>query len=218
MAALGPGPRSSTPVLRVALTGNIASGKSTVARVWKELGGRVVEADELARKAVLPGSQALQRIAARWGPGILLPSGELDRAAMRDVVFRDAEERRHLEGIVHPEVNRLREEEHRRAAREGERIVVSDIPLLFEVGLQDEFDLVVLVDAPDEVRRQRLQRDRGLDPYEVQRMIDSQMPSERKRERADVVIENLGTLAELESRARAVWLDLRERAQGTGGG
>jgi dephospho-CoA kinase len=195
-------------MLKVALTGNIASGKSSVARVWRAAGVAVVEADELARLAVVPGSDALRRIADRWGPGILLPSGELDRAALRDVVFRDPVERRALEEIVHPEVERLRAKAFARAARDGANLLVADIPLLFEVGLENDFDVVVLVDSPESIRLERLVSDRGLPEAEARRMIEAQIPTERKRDAADFVIENTGTITDLEARAKEVWAEL----------
>jgi dephospho-CoA kinase len=200
-------------VLKVALTGNIASGKSSVARVWRELGAHVIEADGLARRAVAPGTEALERIVDRWGPGVLLPDGELDRAALRDVVFRDDAERAALEAIVHPEVRKLREREVDQLAEAGVDVVVSDIPLLFEAGMEQEFDVVVLVDSPEEVRLDRLVRDRGLRAAEAARMIAAQWPVDAKRKGADIVIENSGSLKELEARARRVWADVRTRAK-----
>jgi dephospho-CoA kinase len=200
-------------MLTIGLTGNIGSGKSSVARVWKALGATVVEADELARRAVAPGTPGLARVVERWGEDVLRPDGSLDRAALRDVVFRDEGERRRLERIVHPEVNRLRGEAFGEAERRGESLVVADIPLLFEVGGEGDFDVVVLVDAPKEVRLERLVRDRGLDADEARRMIDAQMPAERKRGEADIVIENAGSLAELDERARIVWEKLLARAR-----
>lgn len=201
-------------MLKIALTGNIAAGKSTVAEMWRDLGATVIEADELARRAVEPGTSALRRIVETWGPGILLPSGELDRAALRDIVFRDAAERARLEAIVHPEVYRLREIELERAEREGADLVVSDIPLLFEVGLEPKFDVVVLVDAPATVRKDRLTKLRGIDPLEADRMIASQLPSEVKRPKADFIIDNVGTLDDLRAEARRVWSILAARARG----
>lgn len=195
-------------MLKVGLTGNIASGKSTVARVWRSQGAEVVEADELARRAVEPGTEALAAIVGRWGPGMLDESGELDRAALREIVFRDPEERARLEQIVHPAVQRLRAEAFRAAEAAGWRIVVADIPLLFEVGMEDEFDLVVLVDAPEDVRLERIVSARGLTADEARSMMDAQMPSERKRAHADVVIDNTGTMEELEARAARVWDEL----------
>ena len=174
-------------MLRIGLTGNIAAGKSSVARVWRSLGATVVDADELARRAVEPGTPGLARIVEAWGPAVLDGDGALDRAALRRIVFADPEARARLEEIVHPAVYALRGEEYRLAEERGERRVVADVPLLFEVGLADEFDVVVLVDAPEEERLRRLVEDRGLDPEEAVRMIDAQMPAELKRARADLV-------------------------------
>lgn len=199
-------------MLKVGLTGNIASGKSSVADVWRGLGARVVDADELARRAVEPGSSGLAEVVTRWGPAVLTPSGELDRAALRERVFRDPSARTELESIIHPVVAELRDQEFARALAAGEQVVVADIPLLFEVGLEDAFDLVVLVDAPEAVRRERIVRDRGLAPAEAERMIAAQMPSERKRARADLVIDNSGTLAELRERAATAWREISRRA------
>jgi len=201
-------------MLKVGLTGNIAAGKSTVAEAWRSLGATVVDADELSRRAVDPGTPAFSAIAAEWGEQVVEPSGGLDRAALRRIVFADPAARERLEQIVHPAVAGLREEIYREAQARGERIVVADIPLLFEVGLVDEFDVVVLVDAPVETRLARLIGDRGLDPDEAQRMIAAQMPSELKRARADYVIENADTRAEVERRAREVWEALERRAAG----
>jgi dephospho-CoA kinase len=205
-----------TIMLKVGLTGNIAAGKSSVAEVWRSLGATVVDADELARRAVEPGTPAHAAIAAEWGPWVLEDGGELDRAALRQIVFADPEARARLEGIVHPAVAALRDEHYREAASRGDRLVVADIPLLFEVGMADEFDVVVLVDAPEEVRLQRLVADRGLDADEARRMIAAQMPAELKRARADVVIPNVGTRGDLQDRARDVWRDLVKRADGRG--
>jgi dephospho-CoA kinase len=204
-------------MLKVGLTGNIAAGKSTVAEVWRALGAPVVDADELARRAVDPGTPAFSAIAAEWGDEVVEPDGGLDRAALRRIVFADPAARERLEQIVHPAVAELREELYREAEARGEPVIVADIPLLFEVGLVDEFDVVVLVDAPEETRLARLVGDRGLDPAEAQKMIASQMSSALKRARADYVIENEGTLGEVRRRAREVWQELERRAGAAGG-
>lgn len=203
-------------MLKVGLTGNIAAGKSSVADAWRALGAGIVDADELSRRAVEPGTPAHAAIAAEWGPWVLEEGGGLDRAALRNIVFADPDARARLEGIVHPAVAALRDEHYAEAQARGDPMVVADIPLLFEVGMADDFDVVVLVDAPEEVRLQRLVNDRGLDPDEARRMIAAQMPSELKRARADIVIENGGTRGDLQDRARDVWRELVRRAQAGG--
>jgi len=203
-------------MLKVGLTGNIAAGKSTVARVWQGLGARVIDADELARRAVDPGTPAYDAILAEWAEVVPVPGGELDRAALRRIVFADPGARERLEGIVHPAVATLRDELYRQAETRGDALVVADIPLLFEVNLADEFDVIVLVDAPEEVRLARLVGDRGMDPEEARRVIAAQMPSELKRARADFVIENTGTVTSVEHRAAEVWMELKRRAESDG--
>jgi dephospho-CoA kinase len=204
-------------MLHVGLTGNIASGKSTVATVWSRRGGWIVAADELARRAVEPGTPGLAQVVEAFGAGVLGADGQLDRAALRRVVFADPAARRRLEAIVHPEVARLRAGEVARAAAAGAPIVVHDIPLLFEAGLERTVEVIVLVDAPEPVRRARLVRERGLGEEEAERMIAAQSPSSGKRARADYVIENDASLEALEARAGAVWLELERRAARAGG-
>lgn len=200
-------------MLKVALTGNIAAGKSTVVRRWRAEGALVIESDELARKAVEPGTSALERIRKRWGPGVLLPDGSLDRAAMRDLVFRDRTERMALEEIIHPEVRRLRAESFGAAEADRVPIAVADIPLLFETGLEKEFDVVVLVDAPARARLRRLTDDRHLSEEEATRMIAAQWPAREKRAKVDFIIDNGGSIWALEARAEEVWAELVRRAE-----
>lgn len=195
-------------LVRVGLTGNIASGKSSVAATWERLGAVVVDADALARRALEPGSEALARVVERFGPDVLDADGSLDRATVRRRVFADEGARAALEAIVHPEVARLREEEEDRLRAEGVDMVVHSIPLLFEAGLQDQADVIVLVDAPEEVRVQRLQRDRGLSEAEARAMVRAQMPAAEKRPLADHIIENDGTREALAIRAEEVWREL----------
>ncbi len=200
-------------MLRVGLTGNIASGKSSVVSVWRRLGAHVIDADALARQAVAPGSPGLAAVAQQFGEQALDAAGALDRSAMRALVFSDPAARRRLEAIVHPEVARLRGLEERRLEAEGARIVVHDIPLLFEVGAERGLDLIVLVDAPEEVRLQRLIQDRGLPEAEARAMIAAQQPAAEKRSRADILIDNDGTPAQLAARAEGAWEQIRARAE-----
>lgn len=200
-------------MLKVGLTGNIASGKSAVAAEWQRLGAAVIDADALAREAVAPGTPGLAAVVAAFGDGVLRADGTLDRAALRGIVFADPAARARLESIVHPEVARLRAEREAALEQAGEPLVINVIPLLFEVGLEDAFDEIVLVDAPESVRRRRLVELRGLDEREAARMIEAQMPAEAKRGRATFVIENRGTLEELRTAARAVLEQLEAKAR-----
>jgi dephospho-CoA kinase len=201
-------------MLIVGLTGNIASGKTTVANLLAERGATIIDADVLARRVVELGTPAYRAIVERWGPAVTAPDGALDRAALRERVFGDAGELEALNAIVHPEVARLREAAVAEARARGDKMVVCDIPLLFENNLVDEFDLVVLVDAPRPLRLERLVRDRGVRETDAMNMIASQMPAELKRARADIVVDNVGTITELERRVDEVWATLkRERAR-----
>lgn len=192
----------------IGLTGNIAAGKSAVAQRLAALGAPLIDADQLAREAVAPGSPALRAIGQRFGAAVLASDGSLDRAALRRVVFADSAAREALNAIVHPEVALRRERavaEHRAA---GAGIVICDIPLLFEAGLESTVDSIVLVEAPVEVRRERLIRHRALSADEADAMIAAQIPSEAKRVRAQFIIENAGTRAELDAKVDALWAAL----------
>ena len=203
-------------MLLVGLTGNIASGKSSVARRFAELGATVIDADVLAREAVAAGTPAYRAIVDRWGEDVIAADGSLDRASLRQRVFAESDELDALNAIVHPEVARLRDQMIAEARARGDAIVVSDIPLLFERKLVDEFDRIVLVDAPRPMRLERLMRDRALDETEAMNMIAAQMPAELKRARADYIIDNVGTLEELKRRTDAVWEMLDRDARDTG--
>lgn len=198
--------------LVVGLTGNIASGKSTVARLLSERGAAVIDADVLSRRAVESGTEAYRQIVDRWGADVIDADGALDRAALRRRVFKDQTELEALNAIVHPEVERLRHRLTDEARARGERVVICDTPLLFESHLTDEFGRIVLVDAPRPVRLERLVRERGLSETDALAMIAAQMPAELKRARADSVIDNVGTLAELVGRVGDVWAELERAA------
>jgi len=199
-------------MLNVGLTGNIASGKSTVTELFRRWGATIIEADALVREAQAPGTPVLAAIASRFGSAMLRPDGTLDRAALRHEVMNNPAALADLNAIVHPVVHRRRDELMRRAAARGDRIVVSDIPLLFEAVDPAAFDVVVLVDAPVEIRRQRLLANRDLSPSDAERMLAAQLPSNSKRTRSDYVIDNMGDLAALERAARKVWEALEARA------
>ena len=192
-------------MLLVGLTGNIGSGKSTVAQMLSERGATIIDADVLARRAVELGTSGYEKIVARWGNEVLSPDGHLDRAALRRIVFADNSQLEELNQIVHPEVERLRMRLVEQARKRGDRIVVCDIPLLFERHMTDRFDRIILVDAHRAIRLDRLVKDRALHEAEAMEMIAAQMPAELKRARADFLIENDGTLMHLERRVQDVW-------------
>ncbi|MDB4905608.1 MAG: Dephospho-CoA kinase [Gemmatimonadetes bacterium] len=200
-------------MLLVGLTGNIAAGKSTVAQLLSQRGATIIDADVLARRAVEKGTDAFHQIVERWGTSILSADGQLDRAALRRVVFGDSVQLEALNAIVHPEVERRREDLVAEARARGDRVVICDIPLLFEKKLIDRFDRIILVDAPRPLRLERLVSDRGLRETEAMDMIAAQMPAELKRARADMVIDNSGTLAELDQQVQAAWGGLVREAE-----
>jgi len=192
-------------MLHLGLTGNIASGKSLVAAQLARLGATIIDADVLAREAVMPGTPGLAAVVARFGRQVLAADGSLDRARLREKVFADPAERAALNAIVHPEVGRLRAARLGEADARGARIVVSDIPLLFEVGLEDAFDGIILVDAPAGTRLDRLVRTRGLSPDAARAMMDAQWPSEKKRAVATWVIDNDGSPEQLAAHVAGLW-------------
>ena len=165
-------------MLLVGLTGNIGSGKSTVAQLLSERGATIIDADVLARRAVEVDTPAYKAIVERWGTSILEPSGVLDRGALRRIVFSEPAELEQLNGFVHPEVERMRLQLVQQARMRGDKLVVCDIPLLFERKMTESFDRIVLVDAPRPVRLERLVRERGLKETEAMDMIVAQMPAE----------------------------------------
>ena len=197
----------------IGLTGNIASGKSTVARLLSEKGATIIDADVLARRVVEAGTPAFEEIVRRWGAAVVAPDGSLDRDELRRIVFGNHEELEALNQIVHPEVGAYRDRLVDDARQRGDRMVVCDIPLLFERRLTDDFDRIVLVDAPREVRLERLVRSRGLSETEAMDMITAQMPAELKRARADYIIDNVSTVRALEERVNEVWEALDREAQ-----
>lgn len=199
-------------MLLVGLTGNIASGKSTVTETLAARGVTIIDADVLARQAIEPGTPGYDAVHERWGDAVLAEGGRIDRAALRRIVFADAAEREALNAIVHPRVEELRRQAIEAARDRGERLVVCDIPLLFEKDMADRFDCVVLVDAPRALRLQRLVRERDLPREEAEAMLAAQMPSDSKRARADYVIDNGGTHAQVEQRVLDVWRALVREA------
>jgi len=191
--------------VEVGLTGNIGAGKSTVARLLAQRGAAVIDADELASE-VLTQPATVGAIREAFGAGVV-DDGRVDRAALARHVFRDAAARRRLEAIVHPRVAALQAVRAKalRERRPAPPMIVHDVPLLFEAGLAEAMDAVVVVDAPLETRIERVVSGRGLDAEEVRRRDAAQWSPERKRDLADVVIENDGDPRRLEARVAEAW-------------
>jgi dephospho-CoA kinase len=202
-------------MLRVGLTGGIGSGKSEVSRRLAALGAIVLDADQAARAVVEPGTPGLARIAETFGPGVLREDGSLDRAKLAEIVFADDAARASLNAIVHPLVR-----EHMRAAERAaveaardDAVIVHDVPLLAEGGRGDEFDLVIVVDVPPEVQVDRLAAQRGMPASQARARMAAQATRAERLAVADIVIDNSGTLADLDRRVSEVWSDLQERAR-----
>jgi len=197
-------------VLLVGLTGGIGSGKSTVARLLEKRGAVVFDADLLAREAVEPGTPGHAAVIDRFGADVLAPGGELDREALASIVFADPAARRDLEQIVHPEVRRLFAE-GTEAYRDTERVVVFSAPLLVETGMHTAFEILVVVSATVATQIERLMRQRGMSETSIRARIDAQAPLEDKAAVADFLVDNEGSLDELEGQVERLWTDLSAR-------
>jgi dephospho-CoA kinase len=197
-------------VLLVGLTGGIGSGKSTVARLLEKRGAVVFDADLLAREAVERGTPGHAAVIERFGADVLAPGGELDREALASIVFADPAARRDLEQIVHPEVRRLFAEGSE-AYRDTDRVVVFSAPLLVETGMHTAFEVLVVVSATVATQIERLMRQRGMSEPSIRARIDAQAPLEDKAAAADFLVDNEGSLDELESQVEQLWNDLSTR-------
>jgi dephospho-CoA kinase len=197
-------------VLKIGLTGGIGSGKSEVARRLAARGAVVIDADRIAREVVEPGTPGLARVVATFGDGVLRPDGSLDREKLGGIVFADPDKLASLNAIVHPLVG----ERVARAQSEADpdAIVVYDVPLLAENKLAPMYDVVIVVDAPDEVRIARLAEHRGMPEQDAKARIAAQASREDRLAVADIVIPNDGPLDELEARVAEVWQELLLRA------
>ena len=198
-------------MLLVGLTGGIGSGKSTVARMLQERGAVIVDADELARAALEPGTKAFKHVLDLFGESILGPDGRIDRQALASEVFSDEEKRRALESITHPEVFRLLAETVE-TLRDSDDVVVFDAPLIIETGFHEAVDVLLVVTAPVEQRIERVRRDRGMSEAEAAVRIAAQADPEARDAAADILINNDGGLEELDARVDELWADLSTRA------
>lgn len=197
-------------MLRVGLTGGIGAGKSEVSARLAAQGAVIIDADTIAREVVEPGTEGLAEVVGAFGPEVLLPDGTLDRPRLGDIVFADPELRSKLNAIVHPRVG-ARMAELEQAAGPG-AIVVLDVPLIAESGRTDAYDLIVVVDAPPRVQVDRLVRRRGMTREQARARMEAQASREQRLAIADIVVDNSGSLGELDRQVGDLWTELRRRA------
>ena len=195
----------------IGLTGGVGSGKSTVAEIMRELGATVVDADEATHAVYEPGSPGFDAVVREFGEGIVA-NGLIDRAGLGAIVFNDPGARRRLNDIVHPLVREWMAEKTAEAAERGADVVVQDVPLLFENGLERLFSSVVLVYVPEAVQVERLVAGRGLAPERARAIVAVQMPIEEKRALAHHVIDNSGTREETRAQVRSIWKQIAGNA------
>lgn len=191
-------------MLKIGLTGGIGSGKSTVAKLLREAGYPVVDADQVARDNMEPGSPVLAEVAKAFGEDIVLDDGSLDRAELARRVFSDGERTRTLNAITHPAIRAESDRRFNELEAQGAAAAVYDMPLLVELGLDEEMDLTIVVDVDPEERVRRLVSSRGLDEQDARNRISRQISDAQRREKADVVIDNNGSLEELKQRVNEV--------------
>lgn len=208
-------------MLRVGLTGGIGSGKSEVSKRLAERGAAIIDADQAARDVVAPGTPGLEQVVAAFGGDVLQPDGSLNRPKLGQVVFGDEAALGRLNAIVHPLVHQHMADAEERAVREGgdEAVIVHDIPLLAEAGKERSagFDLVIVVDVPRQDQLERLTGRRGMTRPDAEARMANQATREQRLAIADIVIDNSGSLADLDRRIDEVWADLRARAKTAAG-
>ncbi len=198
-------------MLRVGLTGGIGAGKSEVSGLLAAQGAVLIDADAIAREVVAPGTPGLAAVTGAFGTGVLRPDGSLDRAGLGEIVFADAAKLDTLNRIVHPLVAERMAEVEREAGADA--IVVHDVPLLAENDLATGYDLVIVVDAPDYMQLDRLTRQRGMSADHAQARMAAQASRETRLAVADLVVDNSGSLAELDRQVGDLWAELRRRAR-----
>jgi dephospho-CoA kinase len=191
----------------IGLTGGVGSGKSTVATMLRDLGAVVVDADEATHAVYEPGTPGFEAVVREFGD-YYVRDGRIDRQRLGELVFKDAASRRRLNAIVHPLVREWMAARTLEAAEGGANIVVQDVPLLFENGLEKLFSSVVLVYAPEELQLERLVQGRGFTPERARAVIATQVPMEEKRRRAHIVIDNTGTIEQTRSQVEHLWARL----------
>jgi dephospho-CoA kinase len=200
-------------MLKVGLTGGIASGKSTVASMFVDLGARLIDTDTIARQVVAPGGSVLESIVKIFGQEVLNENGELNRPGLREIIFKDQEARYKLNSIVHPVVAAELEVAFDKIAQsDSNAVALVDVPLLYETNTEDRYDVVVVVYVPPQMQVQRLMFRDGVGREAAEQSLNAQMPLEEKRKKAQFVVDNSGTLQETRKQVQAVWQTLRSIA------
>ena len=192
----------------IGLTGGIATGKSTVAKILRDQGLPVVDADSLARDVVRPGSEGLRRVVEVFGQSVLSTDRSLDRSALGRIVFADEKKRLQLEGILHPLIQELRATERRRLEQEGFTLAFYDVPLLFEKNLESEFDATILVYSTEAEQRARLRERDRLSDADIDKRLRSQLSIDQKMKRASYVVFNHGSVSDLKRNVQSVLAEL----------
>jgi dephospho-CoA kinase len=201
-------------MIKVGLTGGIASGKSTVSEIFASLGAKVLDADEVARELLLPGQPVWKRLRQTFGEEFFHPDGTVKRKQLRKLVFANPERRSQLNAIVHPEVMKeINRKSESLSSLLEPMVLVVDVPLLLEVGVADRFDKIVVVDARESVQINRLMQRDGISEEEAKQALKVQMPLSEKVEQADYVIDNNSTLTDTEIQVRMIWQELLELAR-----
>ncbi|MCT2194079.1 dephospho-CoA kinase [Paenibacillus sp. MB22_1] len=194
--------------MNIGLTGGIATGKSTVSRLLAERGAAIIDADVIAREIMEPGHPVLAAVSERFGPGVLHPDGTLNRKKLGEIVFSNPEERKALEALTHPAIRaEMKRRMEELEAADPHRLVVADIPLLYESGLDPLYDQIMVVYVPREVQLTRLMLRDGLSKEAAEQRISAQMDIEIKKERADILIDNSGGLEETKRQIDDFWRD-----------
>ena len=195
--------------MRVGLTGGIGAGKSEVSRRLCDLGAVIIDADAIAREVVAPGTPGLARVVAAFGPGVLTPGGALDRPRLGEIVFTDPAQLARLNAIIHPLVSERMLQIERSVPPDA--VVVHDVPLLAENNLASRYDVVVVVDAPPEVALDRLARLRGMPEEQARARMAAQASREQRLAVADLVVDNSGSVTDLDTQVKRLWTELQHR-------
>jgi dephospho-CoA kinase len=200
--------REGDRLIRVGLTGSMGTGKATVARFFARLGARIIDADSIARQVIMRGTKTWRKLIEVFGQDIIGSNGHIDRRRLASIAFREMSNVRRLNSIVHPPVIEEIDRQLKRAGEEGSAVVIVNAPLLFEAGMEDTFDAIIVVTCPHEEQVRRCRERNGLSVEEIERRLLAQMPLEEKVKRSDYVIANNGSREDTEKQVAKIWNEL----------